>query len=117
MNLLPDILEEAVDGPRATFRLFLPADFVHFAGHFPGQPILPGVVQLDWAVRLGKRHFALPRERFSQLKGLKFTSPVLPETTLDLSLHWQADRQRLEFAYHAGDRACSSGQIVFGAAA
>src|SRR5690606_37926347 len=25
-----------------------------FDGHFPGYPILPGVAQLDWAVRFGR---------------------------------------------------------------
>lgn len=117
MKLLPEIREEVREDAEVRFGLWVGAEFVHFSGHFPGQPILPGVVQLDWAVRLGERHFPLPRGAFSQLKALKFTSPVLPDTELTLLLRWHAERQRLDFSYHAGERPCSSGQIVFGAQA
>lgn len=113
MSFLPEILAESGTGDRAEFSLRVPPDLAHFPGHFPGQPILPGVVQIDWAVRLAKRHFELPAERFSALRGLKFTSPVLPGATLQLSLTWVADKSRLEFSYRAGERPCAAGQIVF----
>lgn len=116
MTLLPDILAETGDGNRAEFTLHVPEDLAHFPGHFPGQPLLPGVVQIDWAVRLGQRRFALPAGRFSALKGLKFTSPVLPGTTLTLALNWLPDKSRLDFSFTAGDRACAAGQILFAGA-
>lgn len=109
MSFLPEILAESGTGDRAEFSLRVPPDLAHF----PGQPILPGVVQIDWAVRLAKRHFELSAECFSALRGLKFTSPVLPGATLQLSLTWVADKSRLEFSYRAGERPCAAGQIVF----
>lgn len=113
MKLLPDILAETREGATARLRLRVPADLTHFAGHFPGCPILPGVVQVDWAVRLAERHFVLPRGRFSHLKSLKFTSPVLPGAALELSLTWSAEKSRLDFSFRSGERACAGGQIVF----
>ena len=113
MTLLPDILAETRDGQTVRIKLRVPLQLVHFSGHFPAQPILPGVIEIDWAVRLAERHFALPRQRFSQLKNVKFTSPVLPGTLLDCILNWSEEKFRLEFSFAAGGRPCSSGQIVF----
>lgn len=115
MILLPDILAESCAGQTLHLRLRVPPELAHFPGHFPAQPILPGVVEIDWAVRLAERHFKLPRQRFSQLKAVKFTSPVLPGTVLDACLTWLEEKSRLDFAFTAGNRACASGQIVFAA--
>jgi 3-hydroxymyristoyl/3-hydroxydecanoyl-(acyl carrier protein) dehydratase len=60
-----------------------------FNGHFPMAPILPGVAQLDWALMLGRRCFALP-EAFVRLEVLKFVRPVVPGTKLHLSLQRKA---------------------------
>ena len=49
---LPTVLER-VSGPGETFTLAIGADLIAFRGHFPGNPVLPGVVQVDWAIRFG----------------------------------------------------------------
>jgi len=113
MTLLPEIISEACDGNRASFTLRIPPELAHFPGHFPGRPLLPGVVEVDWAVRLGLRHFMLATERFSALKGLKFNSPILPGTVLQLTLTWSDGKSRLDFIYQVGARACATGQILF----
>lgn len=113
MMLLPEILAEIRDGQTLRLKLRVQPELAYFPGHFPGHPILPGVIEIDWAVRLAERHFDLPRQRFSQLKNVKFTSPVLPETTLDGVLNWHAEKARLDFSFAAGERACSVGQILF----
>lgn len=60
-----------------------------FDGHFPKTPILPGVAQLDWVLRLGRTCFDLP-ETFVRLEALKFVSPVVPGTKLYVSLQRKA---------------------------
>lgn len=117
MILLPEILAETQEGQTLRLKLRVTPELTHFCGHFPVQPILPGVVEIDWAVRLAERHFSLPRQRFSQLKNVKFTSPVLPGTVLDCILNWSEEKARLEFSFAADERACSAGQIIFQAEA
>lgn len=113
MILLPEILSETREDQTLRLKLRVQPELAYFPGHFPGHPILPGVIEIDWAVRLTERHFTLPRQRFSHLKNIKFTSPVLPETILDCVLNWQEEKYRLDFSFTAGTRACAAGQILF----
>lgn len=115
-TLLPDVLTVRRNGENgALLDLHVPNGLEHFSGHFPGLPILPGVVQIDWAVHYARVHLALSGN-FSSLENLKFLSPVLPEAKLTLALDWNPAKSRLEFAYSAGQHKYSSGRIVFGGA-
>ncbi|OSM94420.1 MULTISPECIES: 3-hydroxyacyl-ACP dehydratase FabZ family protein [Lonsdalea] len=78
---------------RADERLFW------FRGHFPQQPLLPGIAQLDWAMRYGVEILA-PQWRFCAVESLKFQRPVLPGNTLRLTLNWKEDKRQLAFCYH-----------------
>ena len=114
MPLQPEILSEERIDAGLRLQLRVPATLDHFEGHFPGLPILPGVVQLDWAIQIATRHFAIDTP-FNALENLKFQAPVQPELELSLELNWDADRKRLEFLYRTGDRKHSSGRVCFGA--
>lgn len=115
MSLLPDILHRQNEGDSVTLLLHVRPDLAYFRGHFPGLPILPGVVQVDWAIQLASQSFTLPFSEFRGLKALKFSAPVLPDTRLHLSLRWKPETGRLDFTYLNGDRKVGSGQAVFGA--
>ena len=43
----------------------VPPDLSCFNGHFPAMPILPGVVQIDWVVRLANQYLSLGTEAAS----------------------------------------------------
>ncbi|WP_263143823.1 acyl-CoA synthetase family protein [Pseudomonas sp. RIT-PI-AD] len=94
-------------------RLRVPLDLAHFSGHFPHTPVLPGVVQVDWAQHLARARMALP-PRFRGLEVLKFQQLIRPGDALRLSLRFDAERGKLYFAYRQGDTACSSGRILLG---
>jgi 3-hydroxymyristoyl/3-hydroxydecanoyl-(acyl carrier protein) dehydratase len=113
MRLLPEILAERAAPGRVELDVRVPADLACFAGHFPGLPILPGVVQIDWAVKLARPRLAL-RGEFAAMEQLKFLSIVMPEARLTLALELAAP-DRLAFCYSAGGAKRSSGVVVFAA--
>jgi len=66
----------------------VPADSPWFSGHFPGEPILPGIA-LVHIVEQAIAQFALSRgERFHLhvLKRVRFTQPVRPGDTLTVKV-------------------------------
>jgi len=109
MMALPTVL--AREGGQ--FTLFVPADLEAFTGHFPGDPILPGVVQVDWAIRLGAEVFG-PLGPFSGLDQVKFLEPIRPGATLTLDL--ALDRGSLKFQYSGAQGRITSGIARFGGA-
>ncbi|WP_414444798.1 AMP-binding protein [Burkholderia sp. 22PA0106] len=92
--------------------LRVPPTLAHFAGHFPGCPILPGVVQIDWAVRIARGEI-VAFDAVQAIDHLKFKAPVLPGAVLVLSLAHDAERGRVRFAFRRGERDCTSGTIVY----
>ena len=100
---------------RATFELDVVPQLRVFDGHFSGAPVLPGVVQIDWAIQFARRAFAVP-EHFQQAEQLKFQRAVLPPIPLQLALDWKAETGQLEFRFSSEQGVHSSGRLVFGAA-
>ncbi len=107
------LFETLVDGYLLSLKV--PDDLCFFAGHFPEQAVLPGVVQVHWAGELAKRLFDV--SGFSELKGIKFASMILPSQDVQLSLAYKPEIQRLKFDYSYQDEKFSSGSIVFNAVA
>lgn len=57
--------------------LNIPTDHPAFAGHFPGTPIVPGVVLLDEVMQAIVTDTGLPATDW-QLSSVKFLSPLKP---------------------------------------
>lgn len=66
-------------------------------GHFPGQPIVPGVVLLDCVLQEAERWLQRPL-RVTGLANAKFTAPLLPDETAELQLKLEAQDLRFNLS-------------------
>ncbi len=93
-----------------TIALLAPAAHPAFAGHFPGRPIVPGVVLLDWvvaAIEATEQRQLLP----GQLSVAKFLGPVSPNT--ELLLHYRMSAaDKFEFRLERETRVIASGILL-----
>ncbi|POZ60248.1 AMP-binding protein [Chromobacterium alticapitis] len=87
-----------------------------FKGHFPSFPLLPGVTQLDWAIRYARELFELPPD-FCGIDNLKFQRIIPPGAIVRLELRHDAAKHNVGFAYASGEHAHASGKLRFAEAA
>jgi len=69
-------------------RAYVPQDSIWFTGHFPNEPILPGIALLHTVYEAILREAKGRGEsvKVSSLRRIRFTGPVRPGETLLLSL-------------------------------
>jgi 3-hydroxymyristoyl/3-hydroxydecanoyl-(acyl carrier protein) dehydratase len=90
--------------------LALPRDHPAFAGHFPGRPIVPGVVLLDLAL-VALTHALGRAGQNVEIKSAKFLSPVTPGEAL--TLHHAVTPGGARFEIRAGERLVASGVLAW----
>jgi acyl-coenzyme A synthetase/AMP-(fatty) acid ligase/3-hydroxymyristoyl/3-hydroxydecanoyl-(acyl carrier protein) dehydratase len=107
----PQVLEQVETDGEWSLQLAVPPDLAYFSGHFPKAPVLPGVVQVEWALSLGQQLMNLP-EKFAGMEVLKFQQLVRPGDEVQLHLRFDPVRGKLYFAYRNETATCSSGRIL-----
>jgi len=93
--------------------LMISPHLIYFEGHFNQAPILPGVVQVDWAIAYAKQYFKIP-SGFRALHALKFQQIIQPKMTVILELVYDAAKFTLTFRLHSAAGQHASGRILFG---
>jgi len=109
----PQLLSQQQQDGQWHIALEVPVDLLHFTGHFPQTPVLPGVVQIDWALQLARQLLDLPAH-FVGMEVLKFQQLARPGDRLQLQLRFDAERSKLHFSFRHGDAPCSSGRLLLG---
>ncbi len=98
----------------------VPVDHPVFAGHFPGQPLLPGALLVSEVMEAMARVPAMVARLgpTPTLAAVKFLSPVRPGATVDISLLPETGASRgVRFEVRCGDTIAASGRWVAGEAA
>lgn len=108
----PDVLRQEVIDGQLTLECRIPTDLIYFDGHFPDNPILPGIVQTHWAEFYG-RQFLSVKGRFTSLEAVKFQQVIPPQCLVTLTLKYDENKNKLHFQYESKRGVHSSGRICF----
>jgi hypothetical protein len=83
--------ERTPDGTHAVLRLPVDLGADHMAGHYPGHPILPAVVVMDWVQQaVDSLHGSGLQLR--RLERARFVRPLFPGDILELTLRMRPRR-------------------------
>ncbi|WNZ56478.1 AMP-binding protein [Microbulbifer sp. MKSA007] len=84
-------------------------------GHFEGSPVVPGVVQLDWAMHFG-RPLVKAGSTSTQMEVIKFKQLMMPGDAVTLSLEFSQEKNKLNYSFRNtqdGNIEYSSGRLCF----
>ena len=90
--LLIDTIEEVEEGKRAVGKKCVSYNEPFFAGHFPGEPVMPGVLIIEAMAQVGAvAILSRPENKgktayFAGINNAKFKNKVLPGDVLELEL-------------------------------
>lgn len=113
-NLLKDVKWIEPNALEALVRV--PRDCIWFTGHFPGEPILPGIAIVhtvyEAILKLAEKD-AEPIS-LSALKRVRFTGPVRPGDAFLLNLSREDEAQAILFNFKVTheDKIICSGQVA-----
>ena len=89
--------------------LVIGKDHPALPGHFPGRPIVPGVVVLDEVIETLKEEYG-HSVVIAGLSAVKLSSPLLPEELLTITVEPE-DAETVAFTCRVGHRLVASGTI------
>jgi 3-hydroxymyristoyl/3-hydroxydecanoyl-(acyl carrier protein) dehydratase len=97
----------------------IPADHPCLPGHFPGRPLVPGVVMLDRVLEAIQAACPQPLPATWRLPQVKFLQPLLPGERATIELVPTASLEgapRWRFKVLRGAEVLASGELVAGPA-
>lgn len=107
-----EVIGSTGDPLHVEIQLYVSEDLIYFVGHFPDFPILPGVVQLDWAVHYAHEFLGLCTPAIC-VERLKFTCPIRPAMHVTLSIETSPDKRYANFRFYCEDLTFSQGRLVY----
>jgi 3-hydroxymyristoyl/3-hydroxydecanoyl-(acyl carrier protein) dehydratase len=84
--MLPVLTSERRTSHELCWAFTVPSQTPFFAGHFPGHPILPGVVALSWMLSAAERFRGGAALGSLTLLNVKFQVVIEPGATVELTV-------------------------------
>ncbi|MDR6643962.1 putative membrane protein [Luteibacter sp. 1214] len=106
----PVVLGEHRDDEGVVIDLELPLDLACFAEHFPEAPVVPGVLQVGWALSFAAVRLGTPKT-CRGMDALKFQRLLRPGDRPQLLLRHDKERGRLQFVYRMNGEPVSSAYL------
>jgi len=111
----PELVDEKRSARRLERTLRVPADLTFLEGHFPSFPVVPGVVQLRWALRLAAELLG-HEPRLASVEALKFRELLRPGDAFRATVELSAPGDAFQFSLWSDDpattRVFSTGRCV-----
>ena len=96
--LLVDAVEEMVPGEHITATFFVSPDREIFKGHFPSEPVLPGVYSVECMAQtadillLSAQRYAGKIPLFLGINNVRFLRKILPGDTIEIRARLASER-------------------------
>ena len=122
--LLVSTVEEMIPGERIVSTFWVDPDREIFKGHFPGEPVLPGVYSVECMAQtadillLSMDRYAGKVPLFLGINNVRFLRKILPGDTLEIHAKLASERVEKAIAtckcavYTAGDLAAETGVTI-----
>ncbi len=107
---MPVVLTQNLQAGKAEFKLEFIPELEAFKGHFPSQPIYPGVGQIAFIQKFAKEIWA-DLDWCSGLEQIKFQELIQPFAVVKLTLERKA--QKVIFQINNDEQILASGRLVF----
>jgi 3-hydroxymyristoyl/3-hydroxydecanoyl-(acyl carrier protein) dehydratase len=109
--LVMNLFDDPQGGGRVSIHLTVDKESPRFSGHFPGDPLLPALAQLNDIIlpQIRKRY---SRGALQQLRRVKWTKPLRPGAKI--TLHLTPKNSGVFFEIVEGDDTCCSGTALLG---
>lgn len=120
--LLLDKVEEIVEGESITAIKNVTYNEPFFAGHFPGEPVMPGVLIVEAMAQAGAvailsmEQFKGQTAYFGGIKNAKFKKKVVPGDTLRLEVKIEKLKKNAGIGQgvaYVGDKIAAQAEIIF----
>ncbi len=87
----------------------VPEDLGCFSGHFPGHPVVPGALQIDWAMDVAAELLDAP-PRVAELESVKFPAPLGPGQSFRIRV-CNSSHDRIDFTISGDDADHARGRV------
>ena len=105
----PEMLQETRKGDTLERWCRVPSNLACLPGHFPDFPVVPGVLQVDWAMRLATDLLGA-EPHVEEFESLKFRAPLRPGDHFRIRVR-AAPGDRIEFKLWSHDAEYARGRV------